>query len=145
MTILMIEDNPADADLACETLESNQLLLQLFVAVDGIEALDFLFQRGRYADAVRPDLIMLDLNLPRKDGRQVLTEVKQDPELRRIPIVVLTSSDAESDIARSYDLGANSYVTKPLDLKGFQEIIRAIEQFWLTISKLPPPESNGFA
>ncbi len=141
--ILLIEDNPADADLARETLEMNKLFLQLFVVSDGVEALDFLFQRGRYTKAVRPDLIVLDLNLPRKDGRQVLAEIKQNAEVKRIPVVVLTSSDAESDIARSYDLGANCYVTKPLDLKAFQAIVKAIEQFWFTIAKLPPSDGTS--
>lgn len=144
-TILLIEDNPADADLARETLELNKLFLQLFVVTDGVEALEFLFQRGKHTSAVRPDLIVLDLNLPRKDGRQVLEEIKQDDDIKRIPVVVLTSSDAENDIARSYDLGANCYVTKPLDLKAFQAIVKSIEQFWFTIAKLPPRDGTSSA
>lgn len=140
--VLLVEDNPADADLTRESLSSDKLHLQLSVVGDGIAALDFLSQRGAYADASLPDLIVLDLNLPRKDGREVLSEIKQDPQLRRIPVVVLTSSDAESDIVRSYDLGANCYVTKPLNLEAFQTIVSSIEEFWFTIAKLPPAEAS---
>lgn len=141
--VLLIEDNLADADLARECLESGKLYLELSVVNDGALALDFLFRRGSYGAANRPDLIILDLNLPRKDGRQVLTEIKQDAELKRIPVVVLTSSEAEGDILRSYDLGANCYITKPLDLKAFQTIVKSIEQFWFTIAKLPPTDDNA--
>lgn len=136
--VLLVEDNPADADLARESLENAKMHLDLSVVHDGVDALDFLFRRGNYAAAASPDLIVLDLNLPRKDGREVLSEIKQQPTLRRIPVVVLTSSDAESDIVRSYDLGANCYVTKPLNLSAFQTIVGSIKQFWFTIAKLPP-------
>ena len=135
--ILLIEDNPADVDLTRESLESSKLYLDLQVVSDGVTALDYLFRRGAYQNATHPDLIVLDLNLPKKDGREVLRELKADDELKLIPVVVLTSSDAEIDIIRSYDLGANCYVTKPLDLKAFQTIVKAIELFWLTVVKLP--------
>lgn len=145
MHLLLVEDNLADAELTRECLENSKVFLELSVATDGVEALDFLLRRGSYANAPRPDIIVLDLNLPKKDGRQVLAEIKAHAELRRIPVVVLTSSDAESDIARSYDLGANCYVTKPLDLKAFQTIVKSIEQFWFTIAKLPPIEGSETA
>ena len=108
------------------------------MVLDGVEALDFLHRRGPYAAAPRPDLILLDLNLPRKNGREVLLDIKEDPDLRLIPVVVLTGSDAEEDIVRSYGLGANCYVTKPVGLKQFQQIVKAIEGFWFTVVRLPP-------
>lgn len=135
--ILLVEDNPADADLTCETLEESKLRVQMSVAMDGVQALAMLTRRGEFADLVRPDLILLDLNLPKKDGRQVLAEIKAHPELRGIPVVILTSSDAEKDIAQSYALGANCYVTKPVDLRAFQTIVQAVEGFWFTVVKLP--------
>lgn len=131
--VLLVEDNPGDADLTREALESNRLHLDLTVAVDGVQALEML--KG----GARPDLILLDLNLPRKNGREVLAEIKQDPELKSIPIVILTSSDTESDIARSYELGANCYVTKPVDLPAFQTIVGQTGGFWFTVVKLPQP------
>lgn len=134
LRILLIEDNPGDADLIKETLEESGLRLDVSVAVDGPQAMAQLL--GGAAVAL-PDLIFLDLNLPRMDGRQVLAEVKRHEELRRVPVVVLTSSDAETDIVRSYELSANCYVTKPVGLEPFQSVVKAITRFWLTIVKLP--------
>jgi two-component system, chemotaxis family, response regulator Rcp1 len=133
--ILLVEDNPADVELARETLAHGKLHLELTAVSDGVQALEAL--RGAKGQPM-PDLILLDLNLPRKDGREVLREIKSDDHLRRIPVVVLTSSDADTDILRSYDLGANCYVTKPLDLRAFQAIVQAVEDFWFTIVRLPP-------
>jgi two-component system, chemotaxis family, response regulator Rcp1 len=137
MQILLIEDNPADVDLTRESLEGSKLLLALSVAMDGVTAIEFLCRQGSYRQAPRPDLIVLDLNLPRKDGREVLAEIKSNSGLKRIPVVIMTSSDAEMDVVRSYDLGANCYIRKPLDLKAFQSIVQSIEEFWFTIVKLP--------
>ena len=136
--VLLVEDNPADVDLTRESLDSSRLFVNLHVAVDGVEALDFLYRRGSFEMVPRPDLILLDLNLPRRDGRQVLAEIKADSTLRRIPVVVLTSSEAETDIVKTYDLGANCYISKPLDLGRFQDIVSAIEGFWFTVVRLPP-------
>ena len=136
--ILLVEDNPADADLARENLETSKVLNELHVVIDGMQAMDFLRKRGEYSDAPRPDLILLDLNLPKKDGREVLAQIKADPELRRIPVVILTSSDAEEDILKSYDLQASAYITKPVDLVGFAKIVKAIEGFWFSVVKFPP-------
>jgi len=141
--VLLVEDNPADADLTRETLETSKLHLELSVAIDGIEAMRFLRREGEHAGASRPDLILLDLNLPKKDGRQILSEIKADDAFRRIPIVILTSSDAERDVAQSYALGANCYVTKPVDLKAFQAIVQAVEDFWFTVVKLPVNMSSA--
>jgi chemotaxis family two-component system response regulator Rcp1 len=138
--ILLVEDNPADVDLTQETLAYAKIRNRLHVVTDGEEALEFLRRQGRYSDAVRPDVILLDLNLPRKDGREVLEELKADPDLRSIPVVVLTSSDAEKDVVRSYDLGANCYVTKPVDLDQFASVVRTIEDFWFIVVKLPPKD-----
>jgi len=135
--ILLVEDNPADVRLTVEVLKETKVRNTLTVAADGIEALDLLRRIGRYTHAVRPDLILLDLNLPRKDGRQVLAEIKADLDLRRIPVVILTSSKAEEDIVKSYNLYANCYVTKPVDLEQFVKVVKSIEDFWLTIVKLP--------
>lgn len=135
--ILLVEDNPADVELTRETLDDAKIYNRLHVVSDGVEAMQFLRCEGPYADAVKPDLILLDLNLPRKDGREVLLELKNDPELRVIPVVVLTSSDAEKDVLRSYDLGANCYVTKPVDLDQFGKVVRSIEDFWFMLVKLP--------
>jgi two-component system, chemotaxis family, response regulator Rcp1 len=139
LEILLVEDNPADVRLTEEAFREGKIHNTLVVARDGVEAMDFLYRRGKYADAVRPDLILLDLNLPRKDGREVLAEIKADPDLRRIPVVVLTTSRAEMDIVRSYNLHANCYVVKPVDLDQFIGIIQSIESFWLTAVMLPPP------
>jgi two-component system, chemotaxis family, response regulator Rcp1 len=136
--ILLVEDNPGDVRLTKEALRDGKIINSMSVVANGVEALDFLRRRGRYADAARPDVILLDLNLPRKDGREVLADIKNDPELKRIPVVVITSSSAETDILKSYNLGANCYVTKPVDLEQFVTVVKSIEQFWLGIVKLPP-------
>jgi len=135
--ILLVEDNPGDVRLTIEGLNEGKVRNNLHVARDGVEALQFLRHQGRFADAVRPDLILLDLNLPRMDGREVLAEVKSDPLLKTIPIVVLTTSRAERDILNSYELQANCYITKPVDLEQFLNVIKSIEDFWLTIVTLP--------
>lgn len=137
--ILLVEDNPADVDLTRETLEYAKIRNRLHVATDGVEALQFLRREGSFSRAVRPDLILLDLNLPRKDGREVLTELKQDDDLKSIPVVVLTSSNAERDVLKTYDLGANCYITKPVDLDQFADVVKSIEEFWFVVVKLPPP------
>lgn len=135
--VLLVEDNPGDVRLTREALKEGKVHNNLHVAPDGVEALAFLRREGRYADAVRPDLILLDLNLPRKGGREVLEEIKGDPALRHIPVVILTSSQAEQDIARAYDLHANCYISKPVDLDQFITVVRSIEDFWFTVVKLP--------
>lgn len=136
--VLLVEDNPADVDLALDALDQCRLRLHISVSNDGIDALEFLRRSGRHTGAPRPDLILLDLNLPRKSGRELLSDIKSDPDLRRIPVVVLSSSDAEKDVLQSYNLGANCYVTKPVDLRIFQSIVQSIEGFWFTVVKLPP-------
>jgi len=135
--ILLVEDNPGDVELTREALEESKVHTRLSVARDGVEALAFLRREGAHADATTPDLILLDLNLPKKDGRAVLADIKADPVLRHIPVVVLTSSQAEQDILRAYELHANCYVTKPVDLDQFIRIVQSIEQFWFTVVKLP--------
>lgn len=135
--ILLVEDNPGDARLAIEALKENKVRNILYHVKDGVEAMAFLRREGEYADAPVPDLVLLDLNMPRKDGREVLAEVKEDPTLRKLPIVILTTSAAERDLMKSYDLHANAYVVKPLDLDRFVEVVQAIESFWFTIVKLP--------
>jgi chemotaxis family two-component system response regulator Rcp1 len=137
--ILLVEDNPGDVRLTEEALKDGKVSNRLNVVGDGVEALAFLRQEGKYAGAPRPDVILLDLNLPRKDGRQVLAEIKADDDLKRIPVVVLTTSSSEQDILRSYNLHANCYITKPVDLEQFIEVVKGIEDFWLTIVKLPIP------
>ncbi len=136
--ILLVEDNPGDVGLTRETLKDSKLLNHMSVVADGVEAMAFLRREGRYADSTRPDLILLDLNLPKKDGREVLAEIKADEQLRRIPVVVLTSSSAEMDILEMYDLHANCFITKPVNPDQFSAVLRAIEEFWFTIVKLPP-------
>jgi CheY-like chemotaxis protein len=136
--ILLVEDNVRDARLAEETLKESRINNRLYHVKDGVEAMQFLHRQGAYAHAPHPDLILLDLNLPRKDGREVLAEIKENPELRLIPVVVLTTSEAERDLVRTYHLHANAYVVKPIDLNRFIEVVQAIEDFWLTIVKLPP-------
>jgi chemotaxis family two-component system response regulator Rcp1 len=136
--VLLVEDNPGDVRLTREALRDGKVRNNLSVAPDGVEALAFLRRQGKYADAPRPDVILLDLNLPKKDGREVLEEVKADPSLRNIPVVILTSSEAERDIAQAYDLHANCYITKPVDLDQFITVVKSIEDFWFTIVKLPP-------
>jgi two-component system, chemotaxis family, response regulator Rcp1 len=135
--ILLVEDNPADARLTREVFEGGRLTTHLNVVADGEEALAFLRREGPYAESPRPKLVLLDLNLPRKDGREVLQELKSDPTLSRIPVIVLTTSAAEADILHSYDLQANCFITKPLDLDEFFDVVRAIEDFWLTTARLP--------
>ncbi|MBN3962679.1 response regulator [Nostoc sp. NMS8] len=135
--ILLVEDSPEDADLTVEILGDAKVLNRIHVVEDGVEALKFLRQQGDYANAPRPDLILLDLNLPRKDGREVLAELKADPDLKLIPVVVLTTSGADEDILRTYTLNANCYVTKPVSLEEFAKVIRSIEFFWLVAVKLP--------
>jgi CheY-like chemotaxis protein len=135
--ILLVEDNPADVRLTVEILKETKVRNTLTIAGDGIEALDLLHRTGKYTQAVRPDLILLDLDLPKKDGKQVLAEIKADPVLKRIPVVILTSSKAEEDIVKSYNLYANCFVTKPVDLEQFVKVVKSIEDFWLTIVKLP--------
>lgn len=136
--ILLVEDNPGDARLAVEALKEGRMSSRLEVVVDGVEAMSFLRREDKFANAPRPHLVLLDLNLPRKDGRQVLAEMKADPDLRRIPVVVLTTSQAEQDIARSYDLHANCYITKPVDLDRFISVVRSIEEYWCSVVTLPP-------
>ncbi|MFQ5737001.1 MAG: response regulator [Thermodesulfobacteriota bacterium] len=136
--ILMVEDSPADVELTMEAFKDAKMINNIHVAEDGEEAMAFLRREGGYADAPRPDLILLDLNLPRKDGREVLGEVKQDPDLKRIPVVVLTTSDSERDILKAYDLHVNAYITKPVDLDQFIKVVDAVEDFWLSVVKLPP-------
>ncbi len=135
--ILIVEDNPGDIRLIIEALREFKINNRLHTAEDGEEAVDFLYKRGKYTGVPRPDLILLDLNLPRKDGREVLAEVKSDPALATIPIVILTSSLAEQDIVKTYNLHANCYITKPVDLDQFISVVKSIEDFWLTVVKLP--------
>jgi chemotaxis family two-component system response regulator Rcp1 len=136
--VLLVEDNPGDIRLMLEALKESKLAVTLHVVTDGIEAMDYLNRRGDYVQKPLPDLICLDLNLPRMDGRQVLEEIKADATLRTIPVAVLTTSKAEEDILRSYNLHANCYITKPLDLARFAEVVQAIEYFWFSIVTLPP-------
>ena len=135
--ILMVEDNPVDVLVTREALKQGRIINNLSVAEDGEEALDFLFRTGQFSAAPRPDLILLDLNLPKKDGREILTELKNNPDLRSIPVVILTTSQAEEDVLRSYDCGANCFIVKPVDLEQFTSTIRSIEDFWFSIVKLP--------
>jgi CheY-like chemotaxis protein len=137
ISILLVEDNPGDVRLTREALREGKVSNDLQVARDGVEALDLLARRGRFADAARPDLILLDLNLPRKDGREVLAELKAHETLRRIPVVVLSTSRAEEDIRVSYDLHANCYIPKPVDLDRFIEVVKSIDAFWLGVVELP--------
>jgi chemotaxis family two-component system response regulator Rcp1 len=136
--ILLVEDNPGDADLAREALEGGKLKNRLFVVGDGEAAMDFLYQSGAYADVPRPGLILLDLNLPRKDGREVLADIKAHKDLKRIPVVILTTSQSEEDVLKSYNLHANCFITKPIDLNQFIKVVRSIEDFWFSIVVLPP-------
>jgi chemotaxis family two-component system response regulator Rcp1 len=136
--ILIVEDNVRDARLAEETLKDSKIRNNLYHVEDGVEAMAFLRRQAQYDGVPPPDLILLDLNLPRKDGREVLAEIKEDPKLRLIPVVVTTSSEAERDLVKTYGLHANAYVVKPMDLERFIEVVQAIKDFWLTIVKLPP-------
>jgi len=135
--ILLVEDNPGDAELAREALAEAKVKNNIYWVEDGEEAIAFLSQQGKYVDAPRPDVILLDLNLPKKDGREVLAEVKSNDDWKRIPVVILTASEAESDILKTYNLHANCYITKPLDLDQFLKVVKAIESFWFKIVKLP--------
>ncbi|HUU31510.1 MAG TPA: response regulator [Phycisphaerae bacterium] len=136
--ILLIEDNPGDVRLTQEALREGKVANRVSVVSDGVEAMAFLRREGPYADAPRPDLILLDLSLPKKDGREVLAEIKADENLKRIPVVVLTTSQAEEDVLKTYNLHANSYITKPVDLRQFLGVVKFIEDFWLAVVKLPP-------
>ena len=136
--VLLIEDNPGDVNLTRLALADRAINVNLSVVPDGVEAMNFLHRQGEYQQAVHPDLILLDWNLPRKDGREVLVEIKTNERLQRIPIVVLTTSQAEEDIRKAYDLHANCYITKPVDFQQFVQIIQSIEDFWFTIVQLPP-------
>lgn len=140
--ILLVEDNPGDVDLAVEALRESRVANTIHSVLDGEEALDFLYRRGDYVNAPRPDLILLDLNLPRVDGREVLEQIKNSRELRRIPVVVLTTSKSEVDVLRSYELHANCYIKKPIDLEQFMKVVNAIEDFWLTVVVLPRGDGN---
>lgn len=135
--VLLVEDNPGDVRLTREAFKDARLFINLRVASDGVEAMAVLNREGDYATAARPDLILLDLNLPKKDGRQVLEEIKSSESLRRIPVVILTTSASEADILRTYELHANCYITKPVSLDGFLEVVKGIDNFWLSIVKLP--------
>ena len=139
--ILLVEDNAGDVRLTVETLRDAKVLNHLITVGDGIEALALLRRQGKYAAARRPDVILLDLNLPKMDGREVLAEIKNDDDLKRIPIVVLTTSSAEEDILKSYNLHANCYISKPVDLERFIQVVKSIEDFWFTVVKLP--DGNG--
>lgn len=135
--LLLIEDNPDDVEFTREAFRDAKVCVNLEVASDGVEALAFLRKEGQYADAPRPDLVLLDLNLPKKKGLEVLAEMRADEGLKRLPVVILTASSAEEDILKSYDLNANSYITKPVDLAGLTEVVKAIDEFWFTVVRLP--------
>ncbi|MBA3818667.1 MAG: response regulator [Deltaproteobacteria bacterium] len=135
--ILLVEDNPGDVRLTEEALREGKVRNNLHVARDGVEAIAFLRREGKFANATRPELVLLDLNLPRKDGREVLSEIKNDPDLQTIPVVVLTTSSAEVDILKSYKLHANCYITKPVDLEQFIKVVKSIDDFWLSVVRLP--------
>jgi len=141
--VLLVEDNPGDVDLTREAFKEAKLRNRLSVVSDGEAAMVFLRRRGKYADAPRPDVVLLDLNLPRKDGREVLEEIKSDDHLKRIPVVVLTTSRAEEDILRAYQNHANCYITKPVDFQRFMEVVKSIEDFWLTVVRLPPKDGHA--
>jgi len=140
--VLLVEDDPGDVLMTQEAFEEHKVRNRLNVVSDGAEALAYLRREGQYAGAVRPDLILLDLNLPRRDGREVLQEIKDDPDLRHIPVIVLTTSQAEEDVLRSYQLHANAYVTKPVDFEGFIEAIKQIDHFFVSVVQLPPGQSG---
>jgi CheY-like chemotaxis protein len=140
--ILLVEDNPGDVELTAEALRAGKISNQMNVVEDGESAMAFLRKQGGYAGTPFPDVILLDLNLPRKDGREVLEEIKADPQLKKIPVIILTTSQAEEDILRAYNLAANCYITKPVDLDQFTKVVQAIEEFWFTVVKLPPNMSS---
>jgi two-component system, chemotaxis family, response regulator Rcp1 len=136
--ILLVEDNPGDVRLPREAMKEGKVYSNLHTVKDGVEAMEFLRRQGKYSSVPRPDIILLDLNLPKKDGREVLQEIKTDDSLKRIPVVVLTTSKAEEDVLRTYNLHANCYVTKPVDLEKFMVVVKTIDVFWLTVVTLPP-------
>lgn len=136
--ILLVEDNPGDVRLIHEVFKEFKIANSIHLAEDGVEAMDFLHRRGKYPNAVRPDLILLDLNLPKKNGRETLAEIKGDPDLKSIPVVILTTSNAEHDVLKSYNLHANCFITKPGRLEQFLKVVQSIEDFWLTVVRLPP-------
>lgn len=140
--ILLVEDNPGDVRLTKEALKEGKVSNNLHVTMDGMEALAFLRKEGEFSDVPTPDLILLDLNLPKKDGREVLADIKEDPTLKRIPVVILTTSTAEEDIFKTYNLHANCYITKPVDLEQFIKVVKAIDDFWLSMVKLPTEHQN---
>lgn len=142
MEILLVEDNPGDVRLTREALRTGKVPSVLRTVGDGLEAMAYLRKEGEYGGVTQPDLILLDLNLPKKDGREVLAEIKQDPVLRRIPVVVMTTSEAEPDVRKSYDLYANCYIIKPPDFARLVAVVRAIEEFWLSVAKLPPNQDH---
>ncbi|MBE0647793.1 MAG: response regulator [Bacteroidales bacterium] len=142
INILLVEDNPGEARLALEALKESRLKNKLFIMEDGEEALFFLYKKGKFSDAPYPDLILLDLNLPKKNGLEVLSIIKHDTRLRRIPVIILTISSAVEDVLKSYNLYANCYITKPIDLAKFTEVIKTIEDFWISTVKLPPEDSG---
>lgn len=135
--VLLVEDSPGDVRLTREAFKDAKVHINMHVAVDGVEAMAFLKREGAYADALRPDLILLDLNLPKKDGREVLAEIKDNPALKSIPVVILTTSSSQADIQQSYQFHANCYISKPVDLEGFLKVVRSIDNFWLSVVKLP--------
>lgn len=141
LTILLVEDSKSDAVLIQETLNDSKFLNELHLVRDGVEATDFLYQRGKYVNAPRPDIILLDLNLPKKNGRELLAEIKADEKLMTIPVVILTTSSHEADVLRSYELRANCYLVKPVELDQFIEVVKSIEHFWLALVELPPRQS----
>jgi chemotaxis family two-component system response regulator Rcp1 len=138
--ILLVEDDPGDVELTKEGLQAAKMLINLHVVDDGMKALQYLRKQGPYAKSIRPDLVLLDLNLPKKDGREVLQDIKSDEGLKSIPVVVLTTSDADKDIARCYHAGANCYITKPVGFEGFVKVVSTLEEFWFTIVRLPKGE-----
>lgn len=138
--ILLVEDNPGDVRLTTEALKASKIRNTIYIVNDGVEAMEFLRRQGKYADVTRPDLILLDINLPRKSGQEVLAEVKTDADLKRIPVVVLTVSKADQDVLNAYNQHANCYINKPVDLDQFALVVKSIEDFWFTIVKLPPKE-----
>lgn len=138
INILLVEDSLGDVRLVREALKEGKLCNRLFVVRDGVEGMDFLLQRGQYQQTVRPDLILLDLNMPKKDGRELLAEIKEHEDLKRIPVVILTTSTSEADVLKTYNLHANCYIVKPLNFEEFIRVVRSIESFWLSIVKLPP-------
>lgn len=142
VNILLAEDNPADVRFTQEAFKEAKVINSLHVVPDGVEAMDFLYRRGKYSEAERPDVILLDLNMPRKNGYEVLAEIKADPDLKRIPVVILTTSEAESDVLKTYNLHANCYITKPVGLDQFIEVVQTIESFWFTVVVLPPENED---